>query len=442
MKTNLSILIIGSMLTLSCTTINMTYTSPNSNDDLYYSKADAQRDAIYNEEVKVQDMSKANSTGYAEDPQVQNRNAVDNDAIYRGTTDNANNTDATNRVATENPNYSNGNADQSYTSDGKTIINNYYGDDYDDDEMGYYSTRINRFHRSYVGFNYYSPAFCGVYYDPFFSPGWNFGIGFGYSYGYYDPFFNPFYNPWYSPFSPYYGFGGWGGYGNYDAYRWGYNNGYWDGRNDNGYYGGGYYNGGNRGGSKNTIVRGPRPNRGGTVSSAGGNRVAPERGGMPAAGSGSESIRSVPPTRNPINTGNSNNTTNTTNDIRTAPTRDPIPVRNNTGNGYVPPRLPSATQSESNPSSGSNNTTPRSETIIRNNNSNPQPVRINPNYGGQSIPNIRNSESSKIRSSEAPRRSETPRVSAPSRSSAPSSSPAPSRSSGGNSAPASRPRPR
>lgn len=429
------------MLTMSCTTVNMTYTSPNSNDDLYYSKADAQREAIYHEEVKVQDMSKANTNGYSEDPQIQNKNAV-------GTGENYSN-DAINRVESSssennlnNPNYSNGSTDQSYSSDGKTIINNYYGDVYEDDDMGYYSTRIRRFHRSYVGFNYYSPAFCGIYYDPFYSPGWNFGIGFGYSYGYYDPFFNPFYNPWYSPYSPYYGYGGWGGYGNYDAYRWGYNNGYWDGRNDNGYNGGGYYGGG-RGGSKNTIIRGPRPTRGGTVSSAGGNRLAPERGGMPAAGSGTESIRSAPPTRTPINSGNPNNTTNTTNtntntEIRTAPTRDPIPVRNNSGNGYVPPRVPSSTQSESSPSNETNTqTTPRSETIIRNNNnSNPQPVRINPNYGGQtSSPNIRKSEGQNSR------RSETPRVSAPTRSSTPSS-PAPSRSSGGNSAPASRPRPR
>lgn len=426
MKTNLVLLTLGSIVLMSCVNTNITYTSPHSQDDLYYSKSDAERGVIYHEEVQVQNQSKENTTSYVEEPQVQNPAAVYEKQETIPSTSNE----------STNSNYSTS-ATGSYDNDGKTIINNnYYGDVYEDDDQGYYSTRIRRFHQPYQTFNYYSPAYCGFYYDPFYSPGWNFSIGVGYSYGfgYYDPFFNPFYNPWYSSYySPYYGYGGWGGY---DSYRWGYRDGYWDGRNDNGYYGGGYYGGGSRGGSKNTIVRGPRPTRGGSVSTAGG-RVEPIRGTVPSDNGNTESIRSMPPTRtSPSNTNNASTT------IRTNPIRESAPAINNSNNGYVPPRLPPNTKSESSPAVGTG-TTPRSETIIRSN-PNPQPVRINPNYGGSapSTPRIRSDEP---RSSEPVRTSE-PRYSAPSRSSEPRnsapSSPAPSRSSGSSSSPVSRPRPR
>jgi hypothetical protein len=85
------------------------------------------------------------------------------------------------------------------------VVNNYYvNNDYD----YFYSSRINRFHRSYATFNYYSPVFTESYwYNPMpFT--WGISIygagGFGGSGSYfwgYDPFF---YNPWYSFYSPWY----------------------------------------------------------------------------------------------------------------------------------------------------------------------------------------------------------------------------------------------
>jgi hypothetical protein len=101
----------------------------------------------------------------------------------------------------------------------RIVVNNYY-DDYD----YYYSSRINRFHRSYAAFNYYSPVFTDTYwynYQPYswgisiyggggFSVGYSFNYpvyGYGFYNGY-DPYFgnsfswgyNPwFYTSWYSP---------------------------------------------------------------------------------------------------------------------------------------------------------------------------------------------------------------------------------------------------
>ena len=104
-----------------------------------------------------------------------------------------------------------------------TVTNNYHGDyDY------YYSSRINRFHRSYVAFNYYSPVFTETYwysYSPYtwgasiyrgglgFNLGYNYyyplyyGSDYFYDYGWYDPFFSssyyrgyePYYAYWYTP---------------------------------------------------------------------------------------------------------------------------------------------------------------------------------------------------------------------------------------------------
>jgi len=62
------------------------------------------------------------------------------------------------------------------------VINNYY-DDYD----YYYSSRINRFHRSYAAFDYYSPVFTDTYWYSYRPFSWGVsiygrgGLGFGYS---------------------------------------------------------------------------------------------------------------------------------------------------------------------------------------------------------------------------------------------------------------------
>src|SRR5664279_5680332 len=95
------------------------------------------------------------------------------------------------------------------------VVNNYYNDD------GYsYTSRINRFHRSYVAFDYYNPFFGDPYwydYQPY-SMGLDFYGGFGYGLGYnwgYDPYYtnsywgyDPFcYSSWYSPFYFNFGFG-------------------------------------------------------------------------------------------------------------------------------------------------------------------------------------------------------------------------------------------
>ena len=85
----------------------------------------------------------------------------------------------------------------------RIVVNNYF-DDYD----YYYSSRINRFHRSYAVFDYYSPFFTDTYwysYRPYtwglsiyrgglgFSIGYNFnyplyyGYDYYYDYGLYDP---------------------------------------------------------------------------------------------------------------------------------------------------------------------------------------------------------------------------------------------------------------
>jgi hypothetical protein len=145
-----------------------------------------------------------------------------------------------------------------YNNDGTgTVINNYYMDDYD----YYYSSRINRFHRSYAAFDYYSPVFTDSYwynYKPFSwgvsiygRSGFGFGFSFnypvyyydygynnwyGYNYGMYDPYYgsswcwgyDPFYYSWYSPFVININIGHrwrdnyWGGYGHnnwYNDYR-------------------------------------------------------------------------------------------------------------------------------------------------------------------------------------------------------------------------------
>ncbi len=139
------------------------------------------------------------------------------------------------------------------------VINNYY-DDYD----YYYSSRINRFHRSYSAFDYYSPVFTESYwynwqpfswgvsiygrsgfgfgyainYPVYYGPGYN--DWYGYDYGWYDPYYgsswywgyDPFYYSWYSPviininFRNRWAHNSWGWYGHnhyYNGYRPVYN---------------------------------------------------------------------------------------------------------------------------------------------------------------------------------------------------------------------------
>ena len=136
------------------------------------------------------------------------------------------------------------------------VVNNYY-DDYD----YYFSSRINRFHRSYAAFEYYSPVFTDTYWYnyrpyswgvsiyggtgfgfglsynyPVYNYGWNYGNWYSYDYGWYDPYYgsywwgyDPFYYSWYSPVVININIGN----------RWGHN--YW-GWNRHSYWGGNRYN--------------------------------------------------------------------------------------------------------------------------------------------------------------------------------------------------------
>lgn len=108
-------------------------------------------------------------------------------------------------------------ADYAYRgNDGASIIVNNYYNDYD----YYYSSRINRFHRSYTEFDYYSPVFTETYwytYNPYYrgisiyggvpaiSFRYNFqypvyyGHNYYYDYGWYDPFYYSYSYPVYTP---------------------------------------------------------------------------------------------------------------------------------------------------------------------------------------------------------------------------------------------------
>ena len=101
-----------------------------------------------------------------------------------------------------------------YNNDGtRIVINNYY-DDYD----YYYSSRINRFHRNYVAFDYYAPVFTETYWYSYGPDTWGVSIyrgGLGFSFGY------NFYYPLYSGFDYYYDYGWYNPYF-YDRYYWGY----------------------------------------------------------------------------------------------------------------------------------------------------------------------------------------------------------------------------
>ena len=144
-----------------------------------------------------------------------------------------------------------------------TVINNYYNYDY------YYSSRINRFHRSFLTFNYYAPLFTDSFWYNYEPSSWGLsiyggtrlGLSFSYNYpvyndyswnypyysGYYYQGFDPFYyNRWYSPVVINLGiwnrwdhnYSGWQGANRWDYYyRPGYNNHnnnyYSDSRSDN-----------------------------------------------------------------------------------------------------------------------------------------------------------------------------------------------------------------
>lgn len=112
-------------------------------------------------------------------------------------------------------------------NDAGLVINNYY-----DDNDYYYSSRINRFHKSYTAFEYYSPVFTETYWYSYQPNSWGVSIygrsggGFGFAanypvyyygwgtdywydhnYGWYDPYYgsswyrgyDPYYYSWYSP---------------------------------------------------------------------------------------------------------------------------------------------------------------------------------------------------------------------------------------------------
>ena len=120
-----------------------------------------------------------------------------------------------------------------YRNDGSTLVVNNYYNDYD----FYYSSRINRFHRSYSAFTYYSPVFTETYWYNFQPYSWGvsiYGGGGGfyynypvYNYGWYDPYYgynyswgyDPFYYSWYSPVIINFNLG----------YRWGYHDRYYFG---------------------------------------------------------------------------------------------------------------------------------------------------------------------------------------------------------------------
>jgi hypothetical protein len=113
-------------------------------------------------------------------------------------------------------------------NDSRVVVNNYYDYDF------YYSSRINRFHRSFSAFNFYAPLFTDSYWYNYEPYSWGLSIyggsGFGFSNNYpvyYDSGWNyPFFGLSYSwGYVPYYyrswwhhNYSGW-----YRSNRWDYN---------------------------------------------------------------------------------------------------------------------------------------------------------------------------------------------------------------------------
>jgi len=109
--------------------------------------------------------------------------------------------------------------------DARIVVNNYY-DDYD----YYFSSRINRFHRSYTAFNYYAPVFTDTYWYNYQPYSWGISIygdsGFGIGYSYNYPVYNYDYGYNYGGYDPYFG----------SSFYWGYDPFYynnWYGHNHN-----------------------------------------------------------------------------------------------------------------------------------------------------------------------------------------------------------------
>lgn len=171
------------------------------------------------------------------------------------------------------------NADSYEDKSGNTYVtNNYYGNYLNDDYDYRYSSRIRRFHRHCVNYNYFDDYYINRYwYDPFYSPfssiydpyddywTWHFrprvfvSINWGwpsfYSWG--SPYAGWAWNSWCTPHwgGGYYGHSGWYGNGwGYNAYNNGYWAGYNDGWNNNNWYSGSNPNAGN-------YYHGPRHNR-------------------------------------------------------------------------------------------------------------------------------------------------------------------------------------
>ncbi len=375
-------------------------------DDTYYSLADARKEVIvYNEEIKLEDMSPANSNPYNE----QYLNSPENSNTQSNFDYNQYNAEQgldQNTSSYQNPNYSDSYAD----GDGKTYItNNYYGDSYNSDDY-YYASRIRRFHNPYAGFSYYSPAYVGYYYDPFYS---GFSIGFGYTWGmgygwnsfyggYYDPFWNPF---WYPSYGSWY-------YSPHHAYNQGYWNGYYDGYYDR------YYTGIGSSSGKNSYYR-PRSGRGtdnvGGASPRGRENTGTVSGTVERRNENTGQVRpnienqiktATPPTKTnndptiigarPENTNSGSTPASRKEDIRISDSGSPairstpssgttINDASKKPNGYVAPSIPGSSKTEprepvSKPSSPpviSNPAIRPSNTTIEKR----EPVRINPNPG-------------------------------------------------------------
>jgi len=123
----------------------------------------------------------------------------------------------------------------------------------------YYSSRINRFHRQYSTFTYFSPAYTDSYWYSSQPYSWGMsiyggsvGFGAGYpsysSYGWNTPYYgdsfyygsNPnYYGGWYSPVVVSINLGGWWPRA---YYGWHGHNDYYYGNNHNNYYNNNYYN--------------------------------------------------------------------------------------------------------------------------------------------------------------------------------------------------------
>lgn len=182
-------------------------------DDIYYTPADAQKEAAQqaSQDVQRNDAAAQQRGSYADD---QNK---DGGGYYRG---------------------------DEYV-------------DYDNDY--YYATNINRFNRPFYNLSFYSGFYNPYWYDPFWVDpywGWSPWVRPGISISFGAPYWTSFggwynwygYPGFYSCWSyPYYagGWGGWGGggYGGWYGYNAGYYSGYWNGYYAglyNNYYGSGY----------------------------------------------------------------------------------------------------------------------------------------------------------------------------------------------------------